>query len=72
MALIDVLLELEEDDMYAEARKEFEKAQSDKGDQLFKPLSERDYIKGQGNWLTDSKANMSEEEIDDLFDKIKF
>ena len=72
MVLLDILLETEEDKLYEDARKKYLKDKELNENSIVIPLSEREYIPGQGNWLAASENKMSQSQIDDLFDKIKF
>jgi hypothetical protein len=72
MTLVDIFLEVEEDRLYREALDEYNKQKEREDNSIVTSLSEKEYIKGQGNWLNASEDNMSDEEIDEIFNKIKF
>ena len=71
MVLIDILLEVEEDKLYDRLIKDHIKEKQQQEEISLTSLRDREYIPGQGNWLKASEDSMSEEEQDDLFDKIK-
>lgn len=71
MTLLDILMDYEEDILYKEAIEEQEKAQKLKEEGSIFDSRDKPYIQGQGNWLKASEDSLSDEEQDDLFDKIK-
>jgi|SRR5690554_1333142 len=71
MTLADILLEETEDRLYKEAREEYLKREKQKEEAGVIPLRDREYIPGSSNWLSPSEDNMTEEEVDLLFDNIK-
>lgn len=72
MTLLDILMEVEEDRLYAEAIEAHKARKKLEDENIVVPLRDQKYIPGQGNWLNASEDNMSDEEIDAIFNKITF
>lgn len=76
MCPVDMVLEFEELKLYKELEDQLEKEKEDKDDHFVKTLSDNpgrddEYVPGAGNFLSDSEDNLSEDELDSLFDNIK-
>jgi hypothetical protein len=72
MTLLDILLEVVEDRLYKEAIEEHRQKEEKLKENEFPTLRDKDYVPGYGNWLTPGEDNMTDEDQDILFDKIRF
>lgn len=73
MSLEEIKLDIIEDEIYSRLRKEYlqELQRLEKVDNLHLSSSEAEYIPNTGNFLRSRGSNMTEEEEEDLFNKIK-
>ena len=71
MCLVDIWMEVEEERLYNEALAVHmgNKKQEEEGSVI--SLRDRPYVPGYGNWLSAAEDQMSQEEVDKLFDKIQ-
>jgi hypothetical protein len=72
MSLFDILLDYEEDKLYEEAYENSKDKILKDEQSSITSLRDKDYIPGYGNWLASSEDSLSEQESEDLFNKLKF
>ena len=71
MCLADIWMEIEEERLYDEAVEKYRDEKKEREEGSVTSLRDKPYIKGYGNWLSAAEDKMSQEEIDNLFDKIQ-